>query len=192
MPKRQRPTVAQTAPPEDPGALRSFATELKRRDKRNAARRKRYKTDPKYRRSCIRRSKGWMKRTGRGAKAEGDGWKDVLVASASSSETKRLRVGTTVTLAVELKRGKDAIASWERSGILPEPAFRTPKGWRLYTEDQVAAVADAYKTSGMTSRSRGRNCRELILFRALVSERWARLKEGFGDWQLAGEDDAGS
>lgn len=60
-----------------------------------------------------------------------------------------VRAFTTGQLASILGRLPQTIQTWERKGIIPPPANRIRKRgrWRVYTQDEVQVILDAYHES---------------------------------------------
>jgi hypothetical protein len=180
-----RAPIASIAPPQgDDGA------EAQRRATRNQRRRERYENDPAYRQRCIDRAAGYVKRSRKHPRRGGEderAWRVVVVKNWTTGELKRESVGTLVALSRALGVRRETILSWEKREILPEPAYTTEHGWRLYSPEMIEAAADAFKISRMKATTR--SGRSLILFRALLAERWERLRAGLRGWNLAGGND---
>lgn len=125
-------------------------------DDLNARRRNRYKTDPAYRRKVQewnRRAR--EKRNKERAVEKKAERKAVKMATSGSWKTVeievdgvKMRMFTIGALAKALGKGISTIRVWERFGVLPETPYRSNKGDRLYSVEQVEQFRDQLKKQG--------------------------------------------
>lgn len=99
---------------------------------------------------------------------------DRWVSVKSGGKQARVAAYTAPELAMVMNRKPLTINIWERRGIIPPPANYARKGgsWRIYTQDEVQVILDAYHESlaGEAFHLRRTKFPELVAagFKALV------------------------
>ena len=112
----------------------------KNKERRNAMRRDRYKSDPVYAELCRKRSKAFRDRAN-GEKPEvDDSILDELGSYYVYIDDKPVPANTVADMAEMLGRSTATVYKWIWSGLLPETPFQGP---RLYTDKMVSAVKKA-------------------------------------------------
>ena len=166
-----------------PGTERDRAYYRRNRQKILKRRRQRYKRDPEYRAQCKKRALNWYRDNSETARPKAARrQRNVRATHAPPRRVFIMLEGRRVPVRVLLS-GELAAASgiperrlrrWQESGILPRPAFLTAHGgWRLYTEDQAAALRTAIAEVGVKP-----GVAVTPAFRARLEETWGRMVHG--------------
>lgn len=153
----------------------------------NAARRKRYAEDSKYRRGVLARNRAARElrreadakdqQARRGAKkvATAPAWKTVQQEVVVGGKTIVATLFTIGALAKRLGRGISTVRVWERQGLLPETPYRSPKGDRLYTLDLVESIRRTLWEMGKLTNAEGKLRQKR---RPDASVKWVRFSDG--------------
>lgn len=158
------------------------------KDKRNAARRKRYEEDAEYREKLLaqtreaRRLEREKRRAERKQERKASkvvvtgGWKEFKIETRKGEVT-AVTIGA---LARSIGCSIKALRDWERKGYIPETSHRSARGDRLYTPQMVLAIKAKVEKQGLDEATRpsrryhtkkkikyvGSKPVEVILFRA--------------------------
>lgn len=121
----------------------------------NAARRRKYQEDPKYRKRVLEVSRVSKERLRKERLSERKreagaikinppkrGWREI----PSEDGKMFLSLGAVSKL---VGRAPESLRNWERNGIIPETPNRTPRGMRLYTPTQVLEIRERLKKLGL-------------------------------------------
>lgn len=146
------------------------------------AKKRRYENDPEYREEIKQRRKmQYEKQKVARAKKKlksgspGNGPKEMNVLT-ESGRTVRAKMFLRGQLAERMELSARTLQKWEVEGVLPECAYRTKAGWRLYTEDQVEVAVRVYQKHLPDNPGMWRITDDFV--RDLHNE-WAALNEGF-------------
>ena len=132
------------------------------REKLLARRRKRYQTDPEYRKLRQRDALGYYNRKVKRA-----------VPSVRTILYRRGRKYFTIGLLAKfIHRDEDTIRRYHRSGILPPTTVKHKDGWRLYTEAQVNLLQRAFQLLDQEDKKIN-----LQTLRDLVRRKWRVVNE---------------
>lgn len=125
--------------PNKPGYFEKYYKENK--GKINAARKKKYETDPAYRDRVLKASQEYRETHRSDDRVRMPRYQNPIVEKAGDGgDVVLFSVGA---MAVYLDRSVQAINHWERAGILPPTPYRDERGFRYYTTDMMSAVLDS-------------------------------------------------
>lgn len=140
------------------------------REKRNKARREKYKADAKVREQSIQRTREWQKAQRKPRVRQARPLRKPRTPRIVNVGGRELEVVTTGRIAAELGYSADTFNGWRKRGVLPPPTVEDADGHALYSWEYVAALRTALDAMAMEPWS-------LKLFKALAEKFWKKTAE---------------
>jgi DNA-binding transcriptional MerR regulator len=142
----------------------------------NAARKERYKNDPEYKAKVLRQNQEARRRRKERAIQEGaqrrlatkvtlsPGWKEVDTLYDMEGNVVDGSGVTIGAVAGALGRSPQTLRLWEERGVIPGTPYRSGRGDRVYTMEQIAEIREL----AGTLPKRKQRAKDAFLFRSIV------------------------
>lgn len=159
---------------QDPEAQSQQVLYRRRRAVLRRQRRRRYQTDAEYREACKARAAEWARTHARARKPVPlpAPTKGIVVGGTRVAVFGRLEVAR----ACGVTPGR--FSRWVTEGVVPEPAHRTPSGWRWWTHAEAHAIVEGAREGFRETRAALSRNIQAQAIREAIARRAAALGAG--------------